>query len=777
MKIKRITAVRRLVAAVLTGVLCMGLTVPALAEENIQPACDETYYATLDYYGVLTDSSVVKTYRTYGNPVLTDYGKYDTVTNLTDSRAPKIENGKVTFDFAGDIPDKFYFEGKTAQPYQDFPWKLDLSYRLNGVPTQAEKLAGKSGVVEIVLKATPNDKAAEYSRNNLVLTAVSAFNGDDILSLEAPGAQVQLLGNLYCVMYAVLPGEERECIIRVGTEDFSYGGMAFLAVPATLDQLSQIGELREAEEQIETSYRTIADSMDTILASLEGMGGSLNATANGLDQLNAGRAVISQGKDRAYTDLDTALVAADSMAAAMKPAAGHLKDAQDAMNEAIRILNEMDDEVTSMRGTLNGTRQTLSKLKTQISGKDAGSIQTLTQNLTADMKTLQDMSSQFQSMGSQLDQVATAEDGKTILVNGMTLAQIKDSMEQLQTDLAAYQALPDPMKQAMTDKEFVALLFAYQNKPQLKEFFASRDELVEAYLNENAPLHGAAVAAEQQAAPQVGALMAQAADPAVSAQLAQLERLQNMLVQYNMTLDQLKSTAQEYSALLALLTPLCEDLASLTDALSKNGGVLTTTGNLANSADNALWLTEQSLDRLEELNDLMNDYQPKAQKALKEAQTLTESASTGFTALVDAARTGENLMKQSGPLLDAGTEQSLNGLSTALRSASTGLNQTANIRRALNDIDAVLTDQWNGVAGEERNLLQMDPNAPAQSITDPRNEGTSSIQYVMRTQEIKASQETANDAGTDTKADTGTFWSRIKRMFSDFWFGITGIFS
>lgn len=134
-------------------------------------------------------------------------------------------------------------------------------------------------------------------------------------------------------------------------------------------------------------------------------------------------------------------------------------------------------------------------------------------------------------------------------------------------------------------------------------------------------------------------------------------------------------------------------------------------------------------------------------------------------------------MKQSGPLLDAGTEQSLNGLSTALRSASTGLNQTANIRRALNDIDAVLTDQWNGVAGEERNLLQMDPNAPAQSITDPRNEGTSSIQYVMRTQEIKASQETANDAGTDTKADTGTFWSRIKRMFSDFWFGITGIFS
>lgn len=776
MKMKKMTAVRRSVALLLAGALCAGFTIPALAKEEIQLACDETYYATLNYYGALTDSSVVKSYRTYGNPVVTDYGKYDAVTNLTDRRTPKIENGKVTFDFTGEVPDKFYFEAKTSQPYLDFPWKLDLSYRLNGVPTKAEELAGKSGVVEIVFKATPNEKAAEYSRNNLVLTAVSAFNGDDILSLEAPGAQVQLLGNLYCVMYAVLPGEERECIIRVGTEDFSYGGMVFLAVPATLDQLSQIGELREAEEQIEASYRTITDSMDTILASMEGMGGSLNATANGLDQLNAGRAAISKGKEQVYTDLDAALDAAESVTEAMKPAANRLKESREAMDEAVGILNEMNDELTSARSTLERTRQTLNKLKKQISGKDAGSIQTLTQNLTEDMKVLQDMNEQFQSMGSQLDRITTAEDGKTILINGMTLTQIRESMSQLQTALTAYQALPDPVKQSMTDKEFAALLFAYQNNAQLQTLFASTDTLVAAYIDSASPLHGAASAAQQQAAPKVNALMAQAADPAVAAQLAQLERLQSMLAEYNMTLDQLKSTAQEYSGLLALLTPLCEDLSGLTDALSKNGGVLTATGDLANCADNAFWLAEQSLDHLEELNDLMNGYQPKVQSALKEAQTFTESASTGLTALVDAAWTGESLMKQSGPFLDAGTEQSLNGLSGALRSASTGLNQTANIRRALHDIDTVLVDQWNGVAGEERNLLQMDPNAPAQSITDRRNEGTASIQYVMRTQEIKESQESPNDTDTGSKVDTGTFWDRVKAMFQDFWLGLTSIF-
>lgn len=776
MKINGITALRRTVAALMVLVLCMGLTAPALAAETIQPACDETYYATLDYYGALTDSSVVKTYHTYGNASITDYGNYETVMNLTDSREGKLEKGKVTFDFTGDVPDKFYFEGKTSQPYRDFPWKLDLSYRLNGVPTRAEDLAGKSGTVEIVLKATPNDKATEYSKNNLILTAVSAFNGDDILSLEAPGAQIQLLGNLYCVLYAVLPGEEQECVIRVGTEDFSYSGMVFLAVPATLGQLDQIGELREAEEQIESSYRTITNSMDTILASLEGMGGSLNATANGLDQLNAGRAVISQGKDQVYMDLDTALDAAGALTEAMEPAAGYLKDAQDAMNEVVWILNEMDDEVTVVRSILHHIQQTLNKLKAQISGNDAGSVQSLAQDLTADMKSLQAMNDQFQSAGGQLDQLATGEDGKTILVNGMTLAQIKDSMAQLQTALTAYQALPAPMKQAMTDKEFVALLFAYQSNAQLQGAFASTDALVAAYLDPTAPLHSVAAAAQQQVAPQVGALMAQAADPAAAEQLAQLEQLQATLVQYNMTLTQLKATAQEYSGLLTLLAPLCEDLTDLTDALSKNGGVLTTTGGLTDSANNALWLADQSLDHLEELNDLMNDYQPKAQKALKDAQTLTESASTGLTALADAARTGESLLKQSRPSLDAGMEQSLNGLSASLRSASTGLNQTANIRRALSDIDAVVTDQWNGVAGEERNLLQMDPNAPAQSITDVRNEGTASIQYVMRTQEIKVPEDETEMSLNGTQADTGTFWSRVKAMFRDLWDGLTGIF-
>lgn len=779
MKIKRITAARRSIAAVLAGVLCMGLTIPALAEETIQPACDETYYATLDYYGALTDSSVVKTYRTYGNPVLTDYGKYDSVTNLTDRREAKIENGKVTFDFAEDIPDKFYFEGKTAQPYRDFPWTLELSYRLNGVPTRAEDLAGKSGTVEIVLKATPNDKATEYSKNNLVLTAVSAFNGDDILSLEAPGAQVQLLGNLYCVMNMVLPGEARECVIRVGTEDFSYGGMAFLAVPATLDQLDQIGELRDAEEQVETSYRTIADSMDVILASLEGMGGSLNAAANGLDQLNAGREIISQGKDTVYTDLDTALDAAGTLTEAMEPAAGYLKDAQDALNEITDLLWEVDDRLPYLQSTLRDTEKTLNRLKAQVSGNGSESIKTITQDLNENLKAMQTLNEEFQSMGGQLDSVTTDESGKTILVQGKTLKEIRSLVAVAEQMYTEYSALPLP-EGTLSFLDFAALNLAYQSNEDIQAAFTGPQELIEAYLNTGSPKHAPAVMAQQggvESAGQLVGLWQMSQTESFQTQMAQGEKLQATLDRYGMTLTQLKATAQEYSGLLSMMGPMCEDLSKLADSLTQSSGLLDTAGNLTDEAVRLLAFADEVIEQGRDLNDIADTYTPKLKSALKDAQTLTGSASAGLTALVEAARTGEGLLKQSGPSLDAGTKQSLEGLSGTLRGAGTSLNQTANIRRALNNIDAVITDQWNGIAGEERNLLQMDPTAPAQSITDPRNEGTASIQYVMRTREIREENEAQAEAPTEAQTDTGTFWSRIKAMFTDLWSGITGVFA
>ena len=86
--------VKRAGAAALSLVMAVSLVPCAGA---VDPLVDESYYGTLDYYGGLTDGSVVKSYRLNGNMDLADVGSYTEVNNLTDRTEPTVEGERVTF--------------------------------------------------------------------------------------------------------------------------------------------------------------------------------------------------------------------------------------------------------------------------------------------------------------------------------------------------------------------------------------------------------------------------------------------------------------------------------------------------------------------------------------------------------------------------------------------------------------------------------------------------------------------------------------------------------
>ena len=96
-------AARRLSACGLALLTALSAALPAGAAE-LSPMRDETYYATLDYYGGLMDSSVVKSIRTFGSPAISDYGVYDEIINLTDSREAAVSGDQVSFDLTGNVP-------------------------------------------------------------------------------------------------------------------------------------------------------------------------------------------------------------------------------------------------------------------------------------------------------------------------------------------------------------------------------------------------------------------------------------------------------------------------------------------------------------------------------------------------------------------------------------------------------------------------------------------------------------------------------------------------
>ena len=359
-------------------------------DNGVSPVYDEAYYAMTDYYGNLTEGSVVKSYLTNGYSTLTDYGQYDEVLNLTDGTVPSSAGGMTTFRFDADTaPSHFYFEGKTARPFEALPWTLSVSYKLNGIPTRAEELAGKTGVVEINLDAIPNPDASEYARNNYTLEAMAIFNQDDILSLEAPGAQVQLIGNLRAVLFIGLPGEECHYTIRVGSEDFSFGGLTFMMVPATLSQLEEIAKLSERKDDLEDNYNKLSGSLDSLLDALYSMTGSLNASANGLDKLNEARGIFSGGKGVLYDGTDALREDLSNLSELLDPVEGQIETLSRTISDSKSVLNSMSNTSSDLRDELEDLEDALDRLEStgdlhsvlEVCGKLSGSLRNLREEL------------------------------------------------------------------------------------------------------------------------------------------------------------------------------------------------------------------------------------------------------------------------------------------------------------------------------------------------------------------------------------------------------------
>ena len=751
---------RRALAAATAAAL---LVPSALAAEpigdGVAPVCDEAYYATLDYYGNLTEGSVVKSYTLNGATTLEDHGVYDAVNNLTDGTEPAQRDGTVTFDFGNDAPSHFYFEGKTAAPFEALPWTLSIHYTLNGVPTKAEDLAGKTGVVEITVDAIPNPNASEYARNNYTLEAMALFNQDDILSLEAPGAQVQLIGNLRTVLFLALPGEEQHFTIRVGSDDFTFDGMTFLMVPATLSQLDEIAKLSERKEQLEDDYDKLSGSLDTLLDAFNGMQSSLNATADGLDQLNEARGTVSQSKDQLYAEADVALGDLAALADTLEPLAGHLDTASQALTDIQTQINSLCTTAVSLRTQLGNLRDVLDDLDEDLadlqSGK--GSASALRSDLSDLGKVLERLEKLAGSGQSAVDalrkQAPSLSGGSEVTVNGMTVDEIRSAVKKLDAAyVAQYEAYVAQMTEAglePSEAEFQELWKAGLSPEQYQLWAFSKTGEYEETLDQadavNQLLSGFGISVDQMKD------LAESVGPAASTLLGQLEDLCDALGE-----DGLSGT----------LSDLLKKADDATDHLRDAGSV----------AQTAAKKLQEVLDETEKLNKTVDEYIPQAQQALTDAKALTEAAVTGTRDLHTFLADLETVTKTAGTQLDSATQKTLSGLAASLRQAARSLSTTSDVKAAKNDISSIIEDTWNEHTGQMDNLLNMDSTAQAVSLTSSENPAPQSIQVLIRTQEIKESEDEAAPEAAH-EAPKSTFWGRVAQMFRDFWNAVTGIFS
>lgn len=334
---------------------------------------DEVVYVNLDYYGVPHDTRIVKGVSLNGQDTFTDYGNYADVYNMTSHDQPELADGSVTWNLNSDERQRFYYECiPNETETMQMPWDFDVSYKLNGVPTTAEKCAGADGLVEITLHALPNDAASEYYKNNMMLIAATGIDTSKALSIDAPGAQIQSVGTYKIVFFMGLPGEENTFTVRIGSNSFESMGLILFMAPATLSSLNLLSDMRDIKDRIGDSGDSLYQGLSDMLKTMQSMQGGLNTMSQGIAGINEVRRQLIDSRGTLDPEADEALAALDALAGQS--------------DSLIPELNSMQTTLTSLNATVNSMLGTLSDSNPTVSG-----YQKLLQDLYKTLGNLDDM--------------------------------------------------------------------------------------------------------------------------------------------------------------------------------------------------------------------------------------------------------------------------------------------------------------------------------------------------------------------------------------------------
>lgn len=762
----------------------------------ITPSYDETLYITLDDDGNIEESSVVKRYTPNGSTTVTDYGSYESVTNLsTESTAVTGEDGSVTFTLPNG-EDSFYFEGKTNIQKSELPWDIQIRYFLNNVEKQPQDLAGASGLVRVSIDFIPSKTAPEYYRNHMALTAATAVDMDKNTSFRADGAQIQSMGNMKAMVFIVIPGEEQHLDIEIGSDNFEFSGLVFLMMPLTLAQLDQISDLRDAKETIEDSSDALNDSLDIVLDSLGQMQSGLDGTINGLRRLDESREIIQDTKDDIYAKADTAREDLSGLSESLAPFTTHMDTAREALDSLRRHLSNIIsvlDDMAPYSDKLNEHGKNLSNdvhnlvLMMQSPQFDAASasfvklLQKTESDLAQFKQAQQLLNKGISDFGTSMAAVGTSSASLSTyaaFLNDVEDEEIAALAEQFSSEGYTeededyiYSYLSDycnyESEELETLTESIAFMLSYDRMDG--EIYDDREEdsAIQTYVSdagyELASSSNYTASARLSSSRSASALSLSASQKAALAEM--LKATSGLAGNTNLT-DNIAAMIQAAEQVLQLAYAKKDNVTSfLTDA-----------SDFGYAASHIFDLASDLTYEIDELNRTLDYYHEDAKQALADLGTMTDRTSRSLSSLYLLLTAVENQLKAVGEPLNDGTQKTLNGLADSLEQLNGGLAQTNILKSAKDTLKRTIDDKWDEYTGDYSTILNLDPEEKPISMTSSKNPSPDSIQIVVRTLEITAEEDADAPAVDEAFYAEGNFFQRILNIFKEIWRTIVSIF-
>lgn len=354
---------------------------------------DETLYLNLDYYGNISDANVVKGINFNGTSSYTDFGDYLKITNMSDEQKPEIKNGSVTFE--KNKNGKFFFQGELKPDKIKAPWTFDITYKLNGVVTDADKIAGASGLVEMDIDCTPNKSVSKYMQDNMMLFVAIPVDIQKCYSVDAPESQTMTLGQYTGIVFTALPGQEGHFQVRLGTDKFESVGAIFAMTPGTVGALNKIKDVKDIKDDFRDDTNAMLDDFDNVLDDVTDVSAQLKITNQILEQLQSGKNKIHGNAQVIFDGNDVAIQDLRDLNGTLTPLNDDLKTAQWMVYDVNQNLNTLDSDLMDSSAKLKSLSTKLKRLGSSMSGTSIDNLQ------------IQDMSDEIKGVTSTLGQVNT----------------------------------------------------------------------------------------------------------------------------------------------------------------------------------------------------------------------------------------------------------------------------------------------------------------------------------------------------------------------------------
>lgn len=733
---------RQMMAAVLAAVVTAG-NAPLSYGAPAAVETDETMYVNLDVYGKAQKVNVVKSCSLNGVTDFTDYGNYLAVENMSTQDEPQLGEGEVVWKLPPDRRERFYYKCTLDQEQTALPWNFDVSYKLNGVPTDGEKLAGASGLVEIHIKAEPNEQADLYYRNNMLLLVAVPVDMSKCFSVEAEGSQTQNMGELTAVVFTALPGEEGDYTVRIGSDSFETTGVIMAMTPGTVEDLEHIKDLKEAKDTWQDAGDELYDSLEQMAQSIEDMRGGVDQMQSGLNAAENARQKWSSSKDAILAGNDRSLESLRAMSGQLETLVPHLQTAKE---EAEIVHKSMGDIV----GTLGEMQEPLGKLYTRLRNikSSTASMREQLPDLRDDLGYLIETNASFQvqttealeALGQLIGELEEYDDEALEI----EVPEIEIPEDQGEEELEEPEASePEGSEKPEESEE--------QEKPEGSEepeapdaSEPEKDENLE--INEPENENTGSQTISRAVVPK--AQIEKREVPFVASSGSQLQQLMQMLRKIDKDSRKFTQTAGN----------LMEDIS---DSAQYS----------ADLVDNMDFLIED----LTALHDSLDTYYPDLQSALDDLSALTERTTEALNSTTDTLTLVQNTLKASSDEMDVAAKDSLMASMELLNKSLNVLDSTAGIRRAGRTMKDVIDSQLDKFDTENR-FLFMDPDAEKVSFTSSKNPEPRTLQVVLRTDEISLENEEHKTLDAETEEPEVSPLKRMWNVLVKMWRSLVDIF-